>query len=473
MKYFTKLKSLNLINRAKFSKIILIFLIFGLGTFTGYAFFNKQYTLTPQTQPKDKYVSFILESYDKINQNYWENLSEDQLVSLFKQNAERLTGRVQKLNIKGKTSQAPQNPSLNLQGSSVADLKILPQGDQPQTTNQKQALEQMLLTILKDVNPDKRKDFTVQLLSTLLQSLQPVGRSGLYTQKMETQLKNTVQNINPDKDLYKDLGLEKGASEQEVEKSYQQKQEELKKNSSPQAQEELKKIAYAKDVLTDQDKKKNYDLSGVEPTTASRLITPDIAYLKFDKFSPTTYEEFVKIVASYDQPIGPKALIFDLRGNIGGAIDALPFFLGNFLGDKQYVYDFMRKGELEPYKSVGAKLAGLARMKQVVILVDNQTQSSAELLAAALKRYHFGIVLGVPTKGWGTVEKVMPLDNQIDEGEKYSLFLVHSITLRDDNQPIEGRGVEPDINIQNADWEEKLGEYFRYPELASAVKKVI
>jgi len=81
--------------------------------------------------------------------------------------------------------------------------------------------------------------------------------------------------------------------------------------------------------------------------------------------------------------------------------------------------------------------------------------------------------LGVPTKGWGTVEKVIPLDNQIEESEKYSLFLVHSITLRDDNQPIEGRGVEPDINIQSAGWEKQLLEYFRYPELLAAVKNVI
>src|SRR3989344_4597052 len=442
------------------TNLILILVIFSLGILTGYAIF-KNYASKPLVQeiPQDKYVAFILESYDKINQNYWENLSEDQLVSLYKQSAERLTGRVQKLNTKGKNTPSPQNPttqllpggnlgaSINLRGSSVTDLKILPQNDQQQTTSQRQALEQMTSTVLKEVDSTKKKDFTIQLISQVLQSLQPAGRSGLYTQKMETQLKNTVQNINPEKDL--------------------------KKEDSPQAQEELKKIAYAKDVLTDQDRKKNYDTKGVEPTTASRLITSDIAYLKFDKFSPTTYEEFVKIVTSYDQPSGPKTLIFDLRGNIGGAIDALPFFLGNFLGDKQYVYDFMRKGELEPYKSVGNKLAGLGRMKQVVILVDNQTQSSAELLAAALKRYHFGIVLGVPTKGWGTVEKVMPLDNQIEESEKYSLFLVHSITLRDDNQPIEGRGVEPDINIQSAGWEKQLLEYFRYPELLAAVKNVI
>lgn len=469
------------------SRFFLLLLIFSLGILTGFGIFKNfsPKTLNHPEAPKDKYVAFILESFDKINQNYWDNISPDQLANLYKQNIEKLTGRPQKLNIRGKKD-TPQNSStqvlpgnnlgssLNLEGSSVNDLKIMTQNNKQETSTTRQALEQMLDDSLKEIDKDKKKDFSVQLISQILASLQPNGRSALYTQKLETQLKNTVQNINPQKDLYKDLGLNKGASPQAVQQAYQQKEQDLKKDNSPKAQEQLKQLAYAKDVLTDQDKKKNYDTAGIEPTTsASHLISKDIAYLKFDKFSPTTYEEFIKIVTSYDKDDGPKALVFDLRGNIGGAIDALPFFLGNFLGDKQYVYDFMKKGELEPYKTVGSKLGGLSRMKQVVILVDNQTQSSAELLTAALKRYHFGVVVGVPTRGWGTVEKVFQMDNQIDEGEKYSILLVHSITLRDDNQPVEGRGVEPDINIKDLNWEQKLFEYFRNTELVEAAKKVM
>lgn len=470
---------------SKFPLIVIILIIFGLGIGTGYAVFTRTQTQSTQTQvQKDPYILFLDEIYDKILENYWDNISEEQLAQLFRQAAEKITGRPQKLETKNKTQ--PSNPtqaqvpsensanfSLNLQGSSINDLKLYNKEDQKPQTNQKQALEEIIKNILKDLDDSKKKEFAKTLAAGVLGNLSPPARSGLFTQKQETQLKNTVQNINPDKNLYKDLGLEKGASSEQVEETYQKQEEELKKEDTPQSKEKLKQLVYAKDVLTDSDKKKNYDTAKIEPTTGSRLITSDIAYLKFIKFSPTTYEEFVKIVSSYDKEGGPKALIFDLRGNIGGAIDALPFFLGNFLGDKQYVYDFMRKGDFEPYKSVGNKLGGLARMRQVVILVDNETQSSAELLVAALKRYHFGVVLGVPTKGWGTVEKIFTLENQIDEGEKYSLFLVHSITLRDDNQPIEGRGVEPDINITSPDWEKQFNEYFRYPELTTVVKSVL
>ena len=95
------------------------------------------------------------------------------------------------------------------------------------------------------------------------------------------------------------------------------------------------------------------------------------------------------------------------------------------------------------------------------------------MLTASFKKYHVGVVVGTKTKGWGTVEKVFPLSNQINPSEKYSMFLVHSITLRDDNAPIEGRGVEPDVNIENDGWDQQLFLYFRNPQLVEATLKVL
>ena len=87
--------------------------------------------------------------------------------------------------------------------------------------------------------------------------------------------------------------------------------------------------------------------------------------------------------------------------------------MGNFLGDKQPIFEFLHKGDYEPFKSMGNKSAGLGRIKQAVILIDNQTQSSAEMMASALKKFHFGVLIGENTKGWGTVEKIFNLENII------------------------------------------------------------
>jgi C-terminal processing protease CtpA/Prc len=112
------------------------------------------------------------------------------------------------------------------------------------------------------------------------------------------------------------------------------------------------------------------------------------------------------------------------------------------------------------------------RYKQVVILADGQTQSTAELMAATLKKYNVGIIVGAKTRGWGTIEAIFEIKQQIDPKEKFSVFLVHSLALRDDNLPLEGNGVDPVIDINSPNWEKQLFEYFRYPELAKAIKEI-
>jgi C-terminal processing protease CtpA/Prc len=52
-------------------------------------------------------------------------------------------------------------------------------------------------------------------------------------------------------------------------------------------------------------------------------------------------------------------------------------------------------------------------------------------------------------------------------------MLVHSLTLREDGQPIESRGVEPMVNIDDKDWPQQLSAYFNYPELVQTVKDIL
>ncbi len=408
------------IHRSGFKRIFLAIIIFSLGVGFGFWYVgniekNTQHAgLSPNK-------AFIGEIYDKIKENYWNNISDAELLDLFKLSIQKNGGSVTVAKFENK------DQLLDAIGKNTPDLPSVAQ--------------------------------------SVLVSLSPAGRSGLYTEKQEQQLKNTVSNINPEKDLYKDLGLAKGASESAVEEAYKK----LASNATP---EELKVITYAKDTLTAKDTKKRYDQNQVEPTIFTKIPAAGILYVQFKKFSPTSLDEFQKAFESYkDAPLS--SLIFDLRGNVGGAIDSTAYFLGFFLGQNQYAFDFFHKGEYIPFKTQTNKLASVAKYKQVVVLTDQNTQSSAEMMAASLKKYHAGVIVGVPTKGWGTVERVFPLDNQISQNEKYSIFLVHSITLRDDNQPIEGRGVDPDININDSMWPQKLLLYFNNPILVNAVKQIL
>lgn len=447
---------------------MLFVLIFSLGVATGYyckeggqsglisirknikseiAAPTRQY---PESQKEDYseseiYVEFLSEVYDKIKEYYWDKITDEKLSDLFKRGSEKLTGVPQLL-----------------------------------SSSDKDALRVMLAEIIRTLNgTEQKKEFSAHLANIVLVNLEPLGRSKIFTKKEREDLVNNIQNINPETNLYKTLEVEKDVSQKDLEKAFDEKTaelgEELEKASEEEKEKmekELKSVKYAYEVLSDTQKKEKYDTFGAEPTVLTKLVRPDIFHIYIQKFSPTTLEEFIKAADSVDNVEGLDTLILDLRSNIGGAITTLPQFLGPFIGKNQYAFEFFHQGETIPYKTPTGWLSSLVRYKKVVILVDGQTQSTAELMASTLKKYNAGVLVGTTTKGWGTVEKIIELNTQIDPDEKYFTYIVSNLTIRDDGQPIEGKGVEPLISINDPDWEKQLFAYFHYDELIKAVKEI-
>ncbi|MFH2013347.1 MAG: S41 family peptidase, partial [Patescibacteria group bacterium] len=324
-------------------------------------------------QEKNIYLNFINEIYDKIQENYWEKISEEELTNIFKLASEKLTEKPQTLEEKNK-----------------------------------QGMNKMIKQILEETQ--NKEQFIPQLAHMVLINLKPFNRSGLYTPKQEQELKQMVENINP-------------------------------------------------------------ETQEVETTVIPNLITPDILHLYIKRISPTTLNDLKIQTEKYDKENGPTSLIIDLRSNIGGSLDITPYLLGPFIGQNQYAFELFHKGDYEPIKTQFGWLPSLVRYKKVIILTNEKTQSSAEIMASVLKKYNVGISIGKTTKGWGTIEKVFELENQVSE-IKYSMFLVHRLTLKDDNQPIEGNGVQPLINIEDKDWKDQLYSYFDYDDLINAVENI-
>ncbi len=410
-----------------------------LGLTTGGYFYLRSDRLpnAVQSGSKDKYVAFLLEVYDKINENYWQKPEENNLITLYAKGVEKIT-------------------------------------EQPQEWNcqEKQCLAERLEKRLKEISAEEeKKEFTQQLADIVLANLQPFGRSRLYVQKDELALQKRVTN-QTDKDYYQELEVEKNASVEEINQKAEEKIAQLKNEETPEAGKKIDNIKEAQQVLGDKRAKENYDTDGIAPTIEYELIQPEILHLHLTKFSPTTLEDLQRITEKFDQGEKLDTLIIDLRDNVGGAIDGLPYFLGPFIGNNQYAYQYYHQGETEDHKTKLGWLPSLVRYKKVVVLINENAQSSAEVFASVLKKYNVGILVGKTTKGWGTVERVFPIENQIAENEKYSMFLVHRLTLRADGQPIQSKGVEPHIDITKENWQDKLHDYIPYPDLISAVDRI-
>jgi hypothetical protein len=390
-------------------------------------------------EEKNIYLSFTKEIYDKIKTNYWKKISDEELANLFLLAVERLTGQIQ---------------------------------------NPKEKSQEVVLKTIRDIlkqieNEEEQKSFIIQLNDLVLNNLEPFGRSHLYSQEDEKLLSQKVQNIT-DQDHYQTLGLDKKASSQEIEKAYQELTSQLnQQRDNPQVQEKLSQVDRAYQTLKDENARLLYKNSGIEPTISSNLPSPSILYLHLTKFSPTTFDELQQTAEKFREQPELDTLILDLRENIGGAIDSLPYLLGPFIGYDQYAYQFLHQGEKADYKTKTGWLPGLVQYKKVVILINENTQSSAEIMASVLKKYNVGVLVGTTTRGWGTIEKVFGLDNQISQNETYSVFLAHSLTLREDGQPIESLGIEPHIFTSKASWPQELYSYLPDSNLIDIVSRFV
>ncbi|MFH1667517.1 MAG: S41 family peptidase, partial [Candidatus Komeilibacteria bacterium] len=239
------------------------------------------------------------------------------------------------------------------------------------------------------------------------------------------------------------------------------------------AQQKLAVVDRARETLTQEAARETYNTSGVEATVYGEMLTDEILHMTIKKMSPTSFTELQQVANEFDQYQDLDTLILDLRGNIGGSVDLMPYFLGPFIGPNQYAYELYHQGEYEPYKTLVGWLPSLVRYKNVVILQDEVAQSSAEVMTSVLKKYNVGILVGTTSRGWGTIEAVYELDNQISDDETYKMFLVNAVTIRDDNQPIEGRGVDPLVDIADENWPDLLYTYVNDNALVRAVEKLI
>jgi carboxyl-terminal processing protease len=98
-----------------------------------------------------------------------------------------------------------------------------------------------------------------------------------------------------------------------------------------------------------------------------------------------------------DRAKGHKALIIDLRGNGGGAEEALLRLIGNFSDHDVTVGDVKRRKETKP---LVAKTRGAGAFKgQLVILVDSDSASASEVFARVMQMEKRGTVLGDRTAG--------------------------------------------------------------------------
>jgi carboxyl-terminal processing protease len=134
-----------------------------------------------------------------------------------------------------------------------------------------------------------------------------------------------------------------------------------------------------------------------------------IAYLHIASFEGKTPEEVATALDGMDAA-HLKGLILDLRDNHGGIVDSAAAVASLFLERNDLVATTRGRG----LKEQVYRVPQMPRHYDVpiVTLVNGETASAAEVLAAALQEHDRSVVAGLPTYGKGVVQSVMPLSEQ-------------------------------------------------------------
>lgn len=141
---------------------------------------------------------------------------------------------------------------------------------------------------------------------------------------------------------------------------------------------------------------------------ASYMMDATTGFIKLDQFGSTTYREFMEAMDSLKKQ-GMAELIFDLRGNSGGYMDAAINIADEFLdSDKLIVYT---QGTNSPKKEYRCKRPGIFEQGKLTVLVDELTASASEILAGAVQDWDRATIIGRRTFGKGLVQELFPLSD--------------------------------------------------------------
>ena len=139
---------------------------------------------------------------------------------------------------------------------------------------------------------------------------------------------------------------------------------------------------------------------------ASFMVTPEIGYIKVNRFAKTTMTEMYSAFANLKRS-GMQDLILDLQGNGGGMLRTAIQMADEFLSeDKLLVYT---EGRSFPRENTKARIPGRFEQGRLVVLIDQGSASASEIVSGAVQDWDRGLIVGRRSFGKGLVQRPVRL----------------------------------------------------------------
>ena len=249
-----------------------------------------------------------------------------------------------------------------------------------------------------------------------------------------------INGESVDKNQNRDFYFQKPSMDEEIELTFARKDSVFSVKLHPQSSGSLVSNLYDEWIQWNQ----NY----VDTKSKKR-----IAYAHMRNMGTEELEKFLIDMTS--EAYNREGLIFDLRNNTGGNVHDLVL---NFLAQKPYLKWKYREGQL----TIQPNFAPAA--KPLVLMINEQSLSDAEVTAAGFKQLQLGKIVGTETYRW----IIFTSGKGLVDGSFYRLPSWGCYTLGGEN--LETAGVKPDIYIKQT-FKDRLED--KDPQLDKAIEEVL
>lgn len=162
----------------------------------------------------------------------------------------------------------------------------------------------------------------------------------------------------------------------------------------------------SKDILYFDIIRGNIPLNSID---VAYMVEKEIGYIKINKFSRTTYDEFLQALVKLKNE-GAEKYILDLRGNGGGYMEMAILMSNEFLPENSLIL-YTQGRDKKNNQQFWSDGNGSFQDVELAILIDEYSASASEILAGAMQDNDRGLIVGRRSFGKGLVQKQYELSD--------------------------------------------------------------
>ena len=194
----------------------------------------------------------------------------------------------------------------------------------------------------------------------------------------------------------------------------------------------------------------------------------NIGYLRITSFNEQTESGLLDAIKKIEKENQIKGYVLDVRSNPGGLLTQAVKVTDIFLERGEIVSTRGRdKKDIRRYR---AKKSDRTNGKPLVVIIDGGSASASEIVAGALQDHKRAIIIGTQSFGKGSVQTIIPF--QVSNSDNLTgIRLTTARYYTPSGESIQGKGIVPDIIIEQGEFESFNYKRFSESDLKDSLDK--